>query len=55
MKNTGNRRGAEVAQLYIRDDYSSVPRAVKELKGFKKICLEPGQLQTVGFIINRSC
>lgn len=52
VKNTGNRRGAEVAQLYIRDDYSSVTRPVKELKGFKKIWLDPGQSQTVTFSIN---
>jgi beta-glucosidase len=51
VKNTGNRKGAEVVQLYIRDDYSSVPRPVKELKGFKKIWLEPGQSQTVSFTI----
>jgi beta-glucosidase len=37
--------------MYIRDDYSSVPRPVKELKGFKKIWLEPGQSQMVSFQI----
>lgn len=52
IKNTGNRKGAEVVQLYIRDDYSSVTRPVKELKGFKKIWLDPGQTQTVSFQIN---
>jgi len=51
VKNTGNRKGAEVVQLYIRDDYSSVTRPVKELKGFKKIWLDPGQSQTVSFTI----
>ena len=51
VKNTGNRKGAEVVQMYIRDDYSSVTRPVKELKGFKKIWLEPGQSQTVSFTI----
>jgi beta-glucosidase len=51
VKNTGSRKGAEVVQLYIRDDYSSVTRPVKELKGFKKIWLEPGQVQTVSFVI----
>ncbi len=45
-------KGAEVVQLYIRDDYSSVTRPVKELKGFKKIWLDPGQSQTVSFVIN---
>jgi len=52
VKNTGNRKGAEVVQMYIRDDYSSVTRPVKELKGFKKIWLEPGQSQTVSFTIS---
>jgi beta-glucosidase len=51
VKNTGSRRGGEVVQMYVRDDYSSVPRPVKELKGFKKIWLEPGQSQTVSFTI----
>ncbi len=51
VKNTGTRKGAEVAQMYIRDDYSSVTRPIKELKGFKKIWLDPGQLQTVNFSI----
>lgn len=52
VKNTGSREGAEVAQLYIRDDYSSVPRPVKELKGFSKIWLQPGQTKTVTFTID---
>lgn len=51
VKNTGNRKGAEIVQMYIRDDYSSVTRPVKELKGFKKIWLDPGQPQTVSFTI----
>lgn len=51
IKNTGSRKGAEVVQMYIRDDYSSVTRPVKELKGFKKIWLDPGQSQTVSFTI----
>lgn len=53
IKNTGNRKGAEVVQMYIRDDYSSVTRPVKELKGFKKIWLDPGQSQTVNFVISK--
>lgn len=52
VTNTGSRRGAEVVQLYIRDDYSSVTRPVKELKGFKKIWLDAGASQTVSFTIN---
>lgn len=51
VKNTGGRRGGEVVQMYIRDEYSSVPRPVKELKGFTKIWLDPGQIQTVSFTI----
>jgi beta-glucosidase len=51
VKNTGSRRGAEVVQLYIRDDYSSVTRPVKELKGFRKVWLDAGQSQTVSFTI----
>ena len=51
VKNTGNRKGAEVVQLYIRDNFSSVTRPVKELKGFKKIWLDPGQSQTITFTI----
>ena len=53
VKNIGNRNGSEVVQMYIRDDFSSVPRPVKELKGFKKINLEAGQSQTVYFDINK--
>jgi beta-glucosidase len=53
VRNSGSRKGAEVVQLYIRDDYSSVTRPVKELKGFKKIWLEPGQSQTVTFTIDK--
>ena len=52
VKNTGNLEGAEVAQMYIRDDFSSVPRPIKELKGFKKIWLKPGETQTISFTIN---
>jgi beta-glucosidase len=47
ITNTGERRGDEVVQLYIRDLVSSVTRPVKELKGFRRITLDPGQTQTV--------
>ena len=43
MKNTGKLAGAEVVQLYISAPESSVERPVKELKGFLKVFLEPGQ------------
>jgi beta-glucosidase len=42
LTNTGSLKGEEVAQLYIRDRVSSVVRPVRELKGFKKVQLEPG-------------
>jgi beta-glucosidase len=51
VKNTGSRSGAEVPQLYIHAANSSVVRAVKELKGFKKITLEPLEKQTVVFTL----
>ncbi|MDR3459775.1 MAG: glycoside hydrolase family 3 N-terminal domain-containing protein [Verrucomicrobiae bacterium] len=51
VTNTGKRAGTEVIQLYIRDLVSSVTRPVKELKGFKKIELLPGQTQTVALDI----
>jgi beta-glucosidase len=51
VKNTGKHRGEEVVQMYIRDLVSSVTRPVKELKGFKKICLEPGESKTVALTI----
>ena len=54
VKNVGFSAGAEVMQLYIGDTKSSQPRPVKELKGFKKIYLEPGETQQVSFTIDRS-
>ena len=54
VKNTGTVTGAEVLQLYISDTKSSQPRPVKELKGFKKVSLSPGETQTVTFTIDRS-
>lgn len=54
VKNTGSVTGAEVVQLYISDSKSSQPRPVKELKGFKKVSLAPGETQQVDFTIDRS-
>ncbi len=51
VTNTGKRYGAEVVQLYIRDMISSVTRPVKELKGFKKVRLEPGEKKKVELIV----
>jgi beta-glucosidase len=53
VKNTGARRGAEVVQLYIGDNYSSVVRPIKELKGFQKVTLDPGKSQKVTFTLDR--
>lgn len=53
VTNTGSVAGAEVVQLYISDKESSVDRPVKELKGFEKVWLEPGQTKTVEFVIDR--
>ena len=47
VANTGKRAGSEVVQLYIRDLVSSVTRPVKELKGFRRVRLEPGESKTV--------
>ncbi|WP_425466680.1 beta-glucosidase BglX [Pigmentiphaga humi] len=51
VKNTGDRAGATVVQLYVRDESASVVRAVKELKNFQKISLEPGEERIVHFDI----
>ncbi len=47
VTNTGERRGAEVVQLYVSDVESTVPRPVKELKAFAKVSLDPGESTTV--------
>ena len=47
VTNTGARVGAEVVQVYVRDVAASVERPFKELKGFAKVTLDPGQTQTV--------
>ena len=51
VTNTGERDGAEVVQLYIRDLVGSITRPVRELKGFKKISLRAGESRTVSFKI----
>ncbi len=54
VTNVGQRDGQEVVQLYIADKKSSLPRPVKELKGFDKVRLAPGQTATVSFVIDAS-
>jgi beta-glucosidase len=51
VTNTGPRAGDEVVQMYIRDKVSSVTRPVKELKGFQRITLAPGETKTVSLAI----
>jgi beta-glucosidase len=53
VKNTGQVAGTETVQLYIRDLVGSVTRPVKELKGFKKVALKAGEVQTVSFTITK--
>lgn len=54
VTNTGNREGAEIVQLYISDLKSSLPRPIKELKGFKKIMLAPGETKDVVFTVDKN-
>ncbi len=51
ITNTGDKEGKEIVQLYISDEKSSLPRPVKELKGFKKLTLAPGQTQNASFTV----
>jgi beta-glucosidase len=53
LANSGPVAGAEVVQLYLRDPVASVVRPLKELKGFQRVVLQPGQVQTVSFTIDR--
>ncbi|MCD7973789.1 MAG: glycoside hydrolase family 3 C-terminal domain-containing protein [Candidatus Azobacteroides sp.] len=52
VKNTGDRYGTETAQLYVRDLVGSVVRPVKELKGFRKVNLQPGEEKTISFTLS---
>ena len=49
VTNTGDMAGTEIAQLYIRDEVSTVTRPVKELKGYQRVALRPGESKTVDF------
>ncbi|MDQ2769694.1 MAG: glycoside hydrolase family 3 C-terminal domain-containing protein [Bacteroidota bacterium] len=52
VTNTGKVAGAEVVQVYVHDEQASVKRPEKELKGFKKVFLKPGQAQTITVLLN---
>lgn len=49
VSNTGKRAGEEVVQLYVRDDVASITRPVKQLRGFQRVSLAPGESKTVTF------
>jgi beta-glucosidase len=53
VRNTGSRGGAEVAELYVGDSHASVPRPVKELKGFARVQLTPGEVKRVTLTLDR--
>lgn len=54
VQNTGERAGAEIVQLYVQDIKASVERPVKELKGFKKLYLKPGEKKETSFELDKS-
>lgn len=53
VKNIGKIPGDEIVQLYISDKYSSITRPVKELKGFKRVSLKPGESKVISFDLDR--
>jgi beta-glucosidase len=54
VTNTGARPGDEVVQLYLRDDAASVARPVRELRGFRRVTLRPGETRTVELVLRPS-
>lgn len=54
LANTGKRAGAEAAQVYVQELHPALPRPVKELKGFQKMSLAPGEKQKVSIALDRS-
>lgn len=52
VRNTGRVAGKEIVQLYVGDEQCTLPRPLKELKGFQKVALEPGEEKTVSFTIH---
>ena len=54
VRNSGRRAGADVVQLYLRDVESSLPRPPKELKGFQRVHLEPGNARRLTFTVDRA-
>jgi beta-glucosidase len=54
VQNTGERAGEEIVQLYINDPVASLSRPVKELKGFRRVALAPGEKKLVEFTLSRA-
>jgi beta-glucosidase len=54
LRNSGNRAGAEVVELYVHDGHASVDRPVQELKGFRRVALKAGEKTTVHFTLDRA-
>ncbi len=54
LTNTGQRAGAEVVQLYLHDRVASLVRPLKELKGFQRVVLQPGEKRTLSFTIDQA-
>jgi beta-glucosidase len=52
VQNSGTRAGAEVVELYVHDAHASVDRPTRELKGFRRVMLEPGETKTVSFVVD---
>jgi beta-glucosidase len=52
VTNTGTREGADVAQVYVADPHAKVLRPAKELKGFARICLKPGETQRATVVLD---
>jgi beta-glucosidase len=53
VKNTGSREGAEIAQVYVGDSHAPLPRPAKELKGFAKVFLRPGEAKQLTVFLDR--
>ena len=54
LRNSGSRAGAEIVQLYVHDVKSSVDRPLKELKGFQRVTLQPGEARNVSFTVDQA-
>ena len=53
VKNTGKVKGKEIVQLYVNDEQSGVIRSIKELKGFEKVSLNPGEEKKIAFVLDK--